>query len=65
MIRGRRPVDEPRADCAWCRSADSIEHGICQICLAEYPLDTEVIDLSPERERRVSLEAASDTSVSA
>lgn len=50
MIRGRRPVDEPRANCAWCRSTRSVEHGICQVCLAEYPMDTEIIDLSPVRD---------------
>lgn len=53
MIRGRRPIDEPRANCAWCRSTRSVEHGICQVCLAEYPLDTRVIDLAPSQETGV------------
>lgn len=47
MIRGRRPIDEPRFDCSWCHSARSVEHGMCQVCLAEYPLETQVIELSP------------------
>lgn len=34
-----------RLDCTWCGSARSIEHGICQVCLMEYPLDTKIIPL--------------------
>ena len=26
-----------RTDCSRCRSTRSVEHGICQVCLAEYP----------------------------
>lgn len=58
MIRGRRPLNEPRANCAWCRSADSVEYGICQVCLAEYPLDTEIIDLAPTADRRAHIAPA-------
>ena len=36
-------------DCHWCGSARSIEFGICQICLMEYPVDTQVIELPMER----------------
>lgn len=42
-------------DCTWCGSARSIEYGICQVCLMEYPLETQVIPLphkkSSSRER--------------
>ena len=30
-------MEPARSDCTRCRSARSVEHGICQICLAEYP----------------------------
>ena len=57
-----RSKEEERADCTWCGSARSIEFGICQVCLMEYPLETKVIRLPLERtERRssvVKLEAA-------
>jgi hypothetical protein len=36
-------------DCTWCGSARSIEYGICQICLMEYPLETQVIPLPQDR----------------
>ena len=36
-------------DCPWCGSAKSIEHGLCQVCLMEYPMDTKVITLPPAR----------------
>lgn len=36
-------------DCHWCGSARSIEFGICQVCLMEYPMDTKVIVLPSER----------------
>lgn len=32
-------------DCHWCGSAGSVEHGICQICLMEYPYEADVIQL--------------------
>jgi hypothetical protein len=38
-------METERLDCTWCGSARSIEHGICQVCLMEYPLDTQVIKL--------------------
>lgn len=38
-------------DCTWCGSARSIEHRICQVCLMEYPLETEVIQLPDRNER--------------
>ena len=43
-----------RLDCTWCGSAASIEHGICQVCLMEYPVDTKVIRLPLDRDDRVS-----------
>jgi hypothetical protein len=36
-------------DCHWCGSARSIEFGICQVCLMEYPVETKVIELPVER----------------
>lgn len=36
-------------DCSWCGSARSIEHGLCQVCLMEYPVDTQVIALPAQR----------------
>jgi hypothetical protein len=39
---------DDRLDCDWCGSARSIEYGICQICLMEYPLETKVIPLPIE-----------------
>jgi len=32
-------------DCPWCGSAKSIEHGLCQVCLMEFPVETKVITL--------------------
>jgi hypothetical protein len=34
-----------RYDCPWCGSAKSIEHGICQVCLMEFSVDTKIIAL--------------------
>lgn len=38
-------METERLDCSWCGSARSIEYGICQVCLMEYPLDTKIIHL--------------------
>ena len=38
-------METDRLDCSWCGSARSIEYGICQVCLMEYPLETRVIPL--------------------
>lgn len=38
-------------DCHWCGSARSVEHGICQICLMDYPYDAEIIRLPLDLER--------------
>jgi hypothetical protein len=35
-------MNTDRLDCTWCGSAASIEHGICQVCLMEYPLGREL-----------------------
>jgi hypothetical protein len=32
-------------DCPSCGSAKSIEHGLCQVCLVEFPVETKVITL--------------------
>jgi hypothetical protein len=45
-------MDTDRLDCTWCGSAASIEHGICQVCLMEYPVDTKVIRLPLDRDER-------------
>jgi hypothetical protein len=45
-------MDHDRLDCTWCGSAASIEHGICQVCLMEYPVDTKVIRLPLDRDAR-------------
>lgn len=42
-------MDTDRLDCNWCGSARSIEHGICQVCLMEYPLETQIIQLPLDR----------------
>lgn len=34
-----------RHDCTWCGSASSIEYGVCQICLMEFPNEAVVIQL--------------------
>jgi len=54
-----------RYDCPSCGSAKSIEYGLCQVCLMEFPVETKVItlpparlSLEPERERVVAPEAA-------
>jgi hypothetical protein len=36
-------------DCPWCGSAKSIEHGLCQVCLMEFPMETKVIALPMPR----------------
>jgi hypothetical protein len=46
-------VEPELLDCHWCGSARSIEFGICQVCLMEYPVDTRVIQLPTERPERV------------
>ncbi len=42
-------METERLDCTWCGSARSIEHGICQVCLMEFPLDTKIIKLPLDR----------------
>jgi hypothetical protein len=32
-----------------CGSAKSIEHGLCQVCLMEFPIETKVITLPTNR----------------
>lgn len=46
-------MEAHRLDCTWCGSAASIEHGICQVCLMEYPVDTKVIQLPLDRDDRI------------
>jgi len=36
-------------DCPWCGSAQSIEHGLCQVCLMEFPVETKVVALPTQR----------------
>lgn len=36
-------------DCPWCGSAKSIEHGLCQVCLMEFDVETKIIELPPRR----------------
>ena len=49
-----------RLDCSWCGSAASIDHGLCQVCLMEYPLETKVITLpvgnAAKKNRRVTID---------
>lgn len=42
-------MEHDRLDCSWCGSARSIEYGICQVCLMEYPHETKIIPLPIER----------------
>ena len=42
-------METDRLDCTWCGSARSIEHGICQVCLMEYPVAMKVIRLPLDR----------------
>lgn len=44
-------------DCHWCGSARSIEYGLCQVCLMEYPIETQVITLPTERILRLDAPA--------
>lgn len=39
-----------RQDCTWCGSAASVEYGVCQICLMEFPTKATVISL-PAKDR--------------
>lgn len=53
-------MESERLDCTWCGSARSIEYGICQVCLMEFPLETKIIKLPiepkrSERSRRIQL----------
>ena len=36
-------------DCPWCGSAKSIEHGLCQVCLMEFDVETKIINLPVQR----------------
>jgi len=47
-------METERLDCDWCGSARSIEYGLCQVCLMEYPMDTRVILLPLERPSKIS-----------
>ena len=50
-----------RHDCPWCGSAKSIEHGICQVCLMEFSVDTKIIALpTTTRVVRRSIEPPTD-----
>ena len=42
-------------DCPWCGSAKSIEHGLCQVCLIEFAVETKVIELPSRRAAGVSV----------
>ena len=41
-----------RLDCTWCGSAASVEYGVCQVCLMEFPNDAEVISLPTKDDAR-------------
>jgi hypothetical protein len=60
-------METERLDCDWCGSAQSIEYGLCQVCLMEYPMDTRIIQLPLERPsnkaRIVDLEEKERTTV--
>ena len=47
-------MKEKLSDCTWCGSRGSIEFGICQVCLMEYPIETKVIRLPLERAEKRS-----------
>lgn len=58
-------METERLDCSWCGSARSIEYGICQVCLMEFPLETKIIKL-PVHERasaRPTIDLQPDVSV--
>ncbi|MBI4729776.1 MAG: hypothetical protein HY775_09800 [Acidobacteria bacterium] len=40
-------------DCTWCGSARSVEHGLCQVCLMEYPKKTQILRLPDARRAAV------------
>lgn len=60
--------ERERLDCSWCSSVASIEFGICQVCLMEYPIETTIIAMprvSQRKKDRVitlpsAIEAAAD-----
>ena len=47
-VSGRMKTE--RYDCTWCGSAASVEYGVCQICLMEFPSRATVITL-PAKDR--------------
>jgi hypothetical protein len=49
VVSGRSRVGVTLFDCPWCGSAKSIEHGLCQVCLMEFPIETKVITLPTNR----------------
>ena len=38
-----------RHNCSWCGSANSVEYGVCQICLMEFRNEATVIALPLDR----------------
>ena len=46
-------MESERQDCTWCGSARSIDHGICQVCLMEYPLGAKILRL-PLKQKRLT-----------
>jgi len=50
-------MERSKPDCDWCGSAASIEYGVCQVCLMEYPNEATILKLPlEERTRRVQLD---------
>lgn len=53
-----------RHDCTWCGSASSVEYGVCQVCLMEFPNEAIVIKLPIEPVKRtVAIEPSSTAGV--
>jgi hypothetical protein len=44
-------------DCPWCGSAKSIDFGVCQVCLMEFPVETRVISLPTRSAAPIVLDA--------
>jgi hypothetical protein len=55
--RERSRIGVTLFDCPGCGSAKSIEHGLCQVCLMEFPVETKVITL-PTMHPAFSIEPA-------
>lgn len=55
-------MEKQRPDCEWCGSAASIEYGVCQVCLMEYPNEATIIKLPIDERMWRHIEPAREAS---